>query len=71
MNRDSVFNFIVTGSVVLPLVLYFGTGSLDIAAMAMTVVMLTEMVLLIVRGDDPIGDKMRADAKEHEEAPPE
>jgi hypothetical protein len=70
MDREAWLHFFATGSIVLPLVLYLGTGSLDAVAMSLAALMLVQMFLLAINPDDPIGDKMRADA-EKKDLPPE
>lgn len=70
MNREYWLNFLVTGSVMLPVILYFGTGSLDSVALCLAVFMLLEMALLVICPDDPIGDKMRADELKKGKLPP-
>jgi hypothetical protein len=59
--------------VVLPTILAIGTGSLDVVAISMFVLLLLQLGVLVVNGDDPIGDKMRAEeaAREREKLPPE
>lgn len=70
MDKDAGLHFFASGSMVLPPVLYLGTGSLDLVAISMAVLMLAQMLLLVIHPDDPIGDKMRAEARKKEEFPP-
>ena len=71
MNKEPWLHFLATGSIVLPVVLYLGTGSLDLVALSMAILMLLQMLLLGIHPDDPIGDKMRADALKKKEPPPD
>jgi hypothetical protein len=73
MLRESLLRFFGTGMVVLPTILAIGTGSLDVVAISMFVLLLLQLGVLVVNGDDPIGDKMRAEeaAREREKLPPE
>jgi hypothetical protein len=71
MNKEPWVNFLAIGSVALPAVLYLGTGSLDLVAISMAVLMMLQMLLLGIHPDDPIGDKMRADAIKKNQPPPE
>lgn len=70
MNKEPWVNFLAIGSIALPLVLYLGTGSMDLVAISMTALMLMQMLLLLIRPDDPIGDKMREDARKKSISPP-
>lgn len=70
MNKEPWVNFLAIGSIVLPLVLYLGTGSLDLVAISMAVLMMLQMLLLLIRPDDPIGDKMREEARKKSITPP-
>lgn len=69
MNRESVLKFIGTGMVVLPAVLAFGTGSLDAVAMSLFVLLILQIAALLINPDDPIGDKLRAEARDEDEPP--
>ena len=71
MNKEPWVNFLAIGSVALPAVLYLGTGSLDLVAISMAVLMMLQMLLLCIHPDDPIGDKMRTDAIRKKQPPPE
>lgn len=70
MNKEPWLNFLAIGSIVLPLVLYLGTGSLDLVAISMAVLMMLQMLLLLIHPDDPIGDKMREEARKKNGSPP-
>ncbi|MDQ5880048.1 MAG: hypothetical protein QG616_473 [Pseudomonadota bacterium] len=70
MNKEPWVNFLAIGSIVLPAVLYLGTGSLDLVAISMAVLMLLQMLLLGINPDDPIGDKIREDARKKGLPPP-
>lgn len=63
MDKESWLGFIATGALVLPLLLYVGCDSPALAAVAASTLLLTLMGLLVVAADDPIGDKMRAEAE--------
>jgi hypothetical protein len=71
MNKEPWLNFLAIGSIVLPLVLYLGTGSLDLVAISMAVLMMLQMLLLLIHPDDPIGDKMREEARKKNGPPPD
>lgn len=70
MNKEPWLNFLAIGSIALPVVLYLGTGSLDLVAISMAVLMLLQMLLLLIHPDDPIGDKMREEARKKKGSPP-
>ena len=69
MDREALMKFVGTGMIVLPIVLAVGTASLDVVAMSLFVMLILQLAVLVVRPDDPIGDKMRADA-EKDKPPP-
>jgi hypothetical protein len=70
MNKEPWVNFLAIGSIALPAVLYLGTGSLDLVAISMVILMMLQMLLLSINPDDPIGDKMREDARKKGLPPP-
>lgn len=70
MARESLLKFIATGMVVLPLILALGTGSLDAVAMVLAMLLIAFVLALVIHPDDPIGDKMRADAEKEKKTPP-
>ena len=70
MNKEPWVNFVAIGSIALPVMLYFGTGSLDLVAISMAILMMLQMLLLVIHPDDPIGDKMRGDARKKQVPPP-
>ena len=70
MNKEPWMNFLAIGSIALPAVLYLGTGSLDLVAISMVILMMLQMLLLSINPDDPIGDKMREDARKKGLPPP-
>lgn len=70
MNKEPWLHFLGTGSIALPIILYLGTGSLDLVAISMAVLMLLQMLLLMIHPDDPIGDKMREDERKKQITPP-
>ncbi len=69
MNRESLLKFVGTGMVVLPAVLLIGTGSLDAVAMSLFALLILQLAVLVINPDDPIGDKLRAEAREEDEPP--
>lgn len=70
MNKEPWLNFLAIGSIALPLILYLGTGSLDLVAISMAVLMMLQMLVLLIHPDDPIGDKMREEARKKRMSPP-
>ncbi len=70
MNRERLLQFVATGSLVLPVILYLGTGAFDAAAGAIGVLLVAFILVLVIHPDDPIGDKMRADAEKERKTPP-
>lgn len=69
MNRESLLKFVGTGMLVLPAVLLIGTGSLDAVAMSLFALLILQLAVLVINPDDPIGDKLRAEAREEDEPP--
>ena len=63
MDRDALMKFVGTGMIVLPVILAVGTASLDAVAMSLFALLILQLAVLVIRPDDPIGDKMRADAE--------
>ena len=63
MDRDALMKFVGTGMIVLPVILAIGTASLDAVAMSLFALLILQLAVLVIRPDDPIGDKMRADAE--------
>jgi len=70
MNKEPWVNFVAIGSIALPVLLYVGTGSLDLVAISMAILMMLQMLLLVIHPDDPIGDKMREDEHKKKLLPP-
>ena len=70
MDRDALMKFVGTGMIVLPVILAIGTASLDAVAMSLFALLILQLAVLVIRPDDPIGDKMRADAEKDDPPPP-
>jgi len=70
MDREALLAFVGTGMLVLPIILAVGTASLDAVAMSLFVMLILQLAVLVIRPDDPIGDKMRADAEKERKTPP-
>lgn len=70
MNRERLLQFVATGSLALPAILFFGTGSIDAATGAVGILLIAFILVLVINPDDPIGDKMRADAEKEKKTPP-
>lgn len=69
MNKESLLAFVGTGMLVLPAVMLIGTGSLDAMALSMFPLLILQIAVLLINPDDPIGDKLRAEAREKDEPP--
>ncbi len=69
MSKESILKFLGTGMFVLPTILLLGTGSLDVVAMSLFVLLVMMLATLIIDPDDPIGDKLKAEAHEKDEPP--
>jgi hypothetical protein len=69
MEKESLLKFVGTGMVVLPVILLIGTGSLDAIALSLFVLLMLMLGVLMVNPDDPVGDKMRADARDEDDSP--
>ena len=63
MDREALLAFVGTGMLVLPIILAVGTASLDAVAMSLFVMLILQLAVLVIRPDDPIGDKMRDEAE--------
>jgi archaellum biogenesis protein FlaJ (TadC family) len=70
MDRDALMKFVGTGMIVLPVILAIGTASLDAVAMSLFALLILQLAVLVIRPDDPIGDKIRADAEKDDPPPP-
>ena len=70
MDRDALMKFVGTGMIVLPVILAIGTASLDAVAMSLFALLILQLAVPVIRPDDPIGDKMRADAEKDDPPPP-
>ncbi len=68
MEKESLLKFVGTGMVVLPVILLIGTGSLDAIALSLFVLLMLMLGVLMVNPDDPVGDKMRADARDEDDS---
>jgi len=69
MTKESWLNFIGIGWLVLPAWLGIGTGSLDVVAMSLLALLFAQMAILLINPDDPIGDKLKAEAREKDDLP--
>lgn len=69
MAKESLMKFFGTGMVVLPLIMAVGTGSLDAVAISLFVLLMLMLSVLMINPDDPIGDKLKAEAREKDEPP--
>jgi len=69
MRKEPLLNFIGAGWIVLPAMLGIGTGSLDVVAISLLVLLILQMAVLLIDPDDPIGDKLKAEAREKDEPP--
>lgn len=69
MAKESLMTFLGTGMVVLPAMMAVGTGSLDAVAMTLFPLLMLMLLALLVNPDDPIGDKLKAEAREKDEPP--
>ncbi|MDX9706511.1 MAG: hypothetical protein RBT86_02920 [Azospira sp.] len=69
MNKESLLAFVGTGMLVLPAVMLIGTGSLDAMALSLFPLLILQIAVLLINPDDPIGDKLRAEAREKDEPP--
>lgn len=70
MNKESLLAFVGTGMFVLPAVMLIGTGSLDAMALSLFPLLILQIAVLVINPDDPIGDKLRAEAREKDDPPP-
>ncbi|MFC5303057.1 hypothetical protein [Azospira restricta] len=69
MAKEALMKFLGTGMVVLPAIMAVGTGSLDAVAMTLFPLLMLMLSVLMVNPDDPIGDKLKAEAREKDEPP--
>lgn len=69
MAKESLMHFLGTGMVVLPAILLVGTGSIDAIAISLFVLLMLLLAVLLINPDDPIGDKMKAEAHKKDEPP--
>ncbi len=69
MAKESLMSFLGTGMVALPATMAVGTGSLDAVAMTLFPLLMLMLLALLVNPDDPIGDKLKAEAREKDEPP--
>ncbi|MBI2307726.1 MAG: hypothetical protein HYU78_10540 [Rhodocyclales bacterium] len=69
MAKEPLMKFFGTGMVVLPVIMAVGTGSLDAVAISLFVLLMLMLSVLMINPDDPIGDKLKAEAREKDEPP--
>ena len=69
MAKESLMKFLGTGMLVLPVVMAVGTGSLDAVAMTLFPLLMLMLLVLMVNPDDPIGDKLKAEAHDKDDPP--
>ena len=56
MNKETWLGFFATGTLVLPLILLLGTGSMEAVAVALFALTMLQIMLHIVAPDDPLAD---------------
>lgn len=69
MTKAALVNFVGTGMLLLPVMLWIGTGSLDAIAVSLLVLLVLQIAVLVINPDDPIGDKLKAEAHKKDEPP--
>lgn len=69
MTKEALVNFIGMGMLLLPVMLWIGTGSLDAIAISLLVLLVLQIAVLVINPDDPIGDKLKAEAHKKDEPP--
>lgn len=69
MAKESLMKFLGTGMVALPVIMAAGTGSLDAVAMTLFPLLMLMLAVLMINPDDPIGDKLKAEAHEEDDPP--
>ncbi|HEX5803777.1 MAG TPA: hypothetical protein VFY24_12185 [Azospira sp.] len=69
MTKEALVNFVGTGMLLLPVMLWIGTGSLDAIAISLLVLLVLQIAVLVINPDDPIGDKLKAEAHKKDKPP--
>lgn len=64
MNKEAWLGFLATGTLVLPLFLLLGTGSMEAFAVSLFVLTMAQIMLHIVAPDDPLGEVANSDDDE-------